>query len=355
MNVLVLGGTTFVGRHIVEALLRRNHAVTIFTRGKTNTDLFPNVARLIGDRDSDVRAIEEDIRRRRAAGRSFDACIDVSCYTLAQVERSLDAMADNVGRYLFISSVGVYQPPIPEHFTEGAPVREIDDPRAPFSVEAYGGLKVVCERALEQRMGQRGVALRLGLAAGPWDFTDRVTYWCTRVQREGEIFVPAAPDAPFQCIDARDAGLAAEHALTNELAGPFNIVNTATTWRAWLDMSARSNKGNPGETFHSQYLFADDHLWVDQQAAAITAPRWAGALPMFRPAAEGWNLWTAANSRSLDAGVTYRSYQETIDAILAWRRLDPTEIKAGLTPAQERQLIDAWREHSPRARLMQVG
>lgn len=345
MNVLVLGGTTFVGRHIVHALVSGGHAVTIFTRGKTNPHLFPEVARLIGDRDSNLGAIEEDIRTRRLAGRSFDACIDVSCYTLGQVERSLEAVADHVGRYLFISSIGVYQPPIPENFSEEALLREIDDPRAPFSVESYGGLKVVCERAVEQRMGDRGVALRLGLAAGPWDFTDRVTYWCMRMQDDGEIFVPAAPDAPFQCVDARDAGLAAEHALTSELAGAFNIVNTATTWKAWLDMSA-SSEATPSERVNPRYVFADDHGWVDRQAAAITSPRWAGALPMFRPAAEGWNLWTAANARSLDAGVTYRSYQATIAAILAWRRLDAAEVKAGLTLAQERQLIDAWRAYS---------
>jgi 2'-hydroxyisoflavone reductase len=104
VNVLILGGTTFVGRHIVQACLEADHRVTIFTRGKTNPQLFPEVSRLIGDRDTDLRSIEEAVRARAAAGKSFDACVDVSGYTLAQVERSLDAVSDHVGRYLFISS-----------------------------------------------------------------------------------------------------------------------------------------------------------------------------------------------------------------------------------------------------------
>jgi hypothetical protein len=131
--------------------------VTIFTRGKTNPHLFPEVGRLIGDRDTDLRAVADAVEARTAAGTGFEGCIDVSGYTLAQVGRSLDAVADYVRRYLFISSVGVYRRPVPENFGEDTPTEELDDSRAEFSLQSRPGQPRTCSLAprLDRRATKR--------------------------------------------------------------------------------------------------------------------------------------------------------------------------------------------------------
>jgi 2'-hydroxyisoflavone reductase len=338
MNVLVLGGTNFVGRHIVRELLDARHQVALFNRGKTNPDLFPDAEHLVGDRDSDLSALEATVVDRAAAGRSFDACVDVSGYTVRQVERSLEALADNVGRYLFISSVSVYKAPVSPDFTEEAPIEELDDRYVELSPQTYGSLKAECERTVMRRMGSRGLAFRPGLVNGPWDPTDRATYWSMRANQGGELFVPAGPETPFQVVDARDIGRGAVHALAAGLSGSYTMVNDSTTWRDWLEMSRIEGSPEPA------YVWADDQAWVETKIAAIEDPRPRGALPMYLPRQHGWNFWRASNDKARAAGIIFRPYAETIADTLAWRQTQDSELRAGLTPEQEQTLVTAWKK-----------
>ncbi len=172
-TLLVLGGTGFLGPHIVEAASRRGHKVTLFNRGKTNPNLFPQLEKLVGDRKSDLRALE---------GRHWDAVVDTSGYLPSEVTRSAMLLAPNIGCYLFISTTSVYAKLDHPDLDESAPLATLSDAGAEaLTDESYGAMKALCEQAAERAMPGRTISLRPGLLAGPGDPTDRFTYWPLRL------------------------------------------------------------------------------------------------------------------------------------------------------------------------------
>ena len=188
MNLLILGGTVFLGRHLVEAALARGHAVTLFNRGQHNPDLFPEVERLRGDRDGDLQALE---------GRRWDAVVDTCGYVPRVVRASAEMLAPNVDHYTFISSISVYADTSKPGIDEQAPVGTLDDPTTEeVTGESYGPLKALCEQAAEAAMPGRVLNIRPGLIVGPHDPTDRFTYWVRRVAEGGEVLAPGNPHAP---------------------------------------------------------------------------------------------------------------------------------------------------------------
>ncbi|WP_240677419.1 NAD-dependent epimerase/dehydratase family protein [Actinacidiphila soli] len=194
MRILVLGGTSFVGRAIVEDAVRNGAEVTLFGRGKTGTDLFPELAHLIGDRDTgDYTALRNG---------NWDAVVDVSGYLPRHVGQAMDALGDRVGRYLFISSHAVY-------LQEGVgPGSDEDTPRRPpvrtvqqveeLDNETYGPSKTACEDDVMARYGARATIVRPGKVAGPHDPSDMFTYWVRRAARGGRVALPADPEQPVQ-------------------------------------------------------------------------------------------------------------------------------------------------------------
>jgi 2'-hydroxyisoflavone reductase len=193
MKLLVLGGTKFLGRRVVEAALERRHEVTIFHRGETNPGLYPEVEELFGDRDG---ALEQ------LAGRRFDAVVDTSGFKPRVVRASAELLAES-GHYAFVSTGNVYA-----DFGHG-PLRE-DDPLATMGKldeddsQAYGPLKAECERVVLDAFGERALVARSGLLVGAHDPTGRFTYWPHRIARGGEVLVPGPPERLVQFIDARD-------------------------------------------------------------------------------------------------------------------------------------------------------
>ncbi|MEZ4639106.1 MAG: hypothetical protein R2856_29775 [Caldilineaceae bacterium] len=168
MNLLILGGTVFLGRHLVEAALARGHEITLFNRGQHNPDLFPGVEKLRGDRDNDLAAL---------AGRRWDAVIDTCGYIPRAVRQSAQLLADAVDHYTFVSSLSVYADFSKPGIDESAPVGRIDDPTVEqVTGETYGPLKALCEEAAEAAMPGRVFNVRPGLIVGPNDPTDRFTY-----------------------------------------------------------------------------------------------------------------------------------------------------------------------------------
>jgi 2'-hydroxyisoflavone reductase len=168
-----------------------------------------------------------------------------------------------------------------------------------------------------------------------------------RSQNGGEVFVPAAPDDPVQLVDARDVAGAVGLGLESGLSGTFNLVNHSTSWQRWLDTSAKSAT-QTGKSRHrspspTEFIWADDQEWVGSRIERIPEPRSADPLPMFLPVRYGWNFWRASNARALDAGVRFRPYEQTIRDTLEWRGEWTAELNAGLTGAQEKHLITAWR------------
>ncbi len=196
MKILILGGTLFAGRHLVEIALRRGIEVTIFHRGQTNPQLFPTVERLYGDRDGGLTALE---------GRRWDAVIDTSGYLPRVVRASADLLSEAVDHYTFISTISVYADTSQQGITETAPVGVLEDPTTEERTgETYGPLKALCEQEAEAALPGRVLTVRPGLIVGPYDPSDRFTYWPYRVAQGGEVLAPESPALPVQIIDVRD-------------------------------------------------------------------------------------------------------------------------------------------------------
>lgn len=217
MDILVLGGTSFVGRAIVECLLAGGHRPALFNRGRTGTDLFPGVERLVGDRDSgDYAAL---------AGRSWDAVVDVTGYVPRHVEQAVAAVGDRLGRYIFISTGLVY-----DRFAATGVITEASPRLSPWRESevvddgTYGPLKVACEDDLVAHFGPRASFVRPGWVAGPYDRSGGFTYWVRRGGRGGRVAVPERLDRPMQVLDVRDLGSLVVLLIEKDKPGVFNAV-----------------------------------------------------------------------------------------------------------------------------------
>lgn len=220
MDILMLGGTSFIGRAIVEDLLARGHTPTIFSRGRTGADLFPGVERLVGDRDTgDYAALE---------GRSWDAVVDVTAYVPRHVAQAATALTGHDGQYLFVSTGLVY-----DHAAAGVALTETCPRVPPFREseeiddDTYGPLKVACEDDLLARFGDRLTIVRPGWVVGPHDRQDRLTYWIRKGARGGPVVVPHRLERPVQLTDVRDLAGLVVILLEQRLPGAYNAVGPA--------------------------------------------------------------------------------------------------------------------------------
>ncbi|MBL8059243.1 MAG: hypothetical protein JNK63_00840 [Chthonomonas sp.] len=213
MNLLILGGTKFVGRHLAEAALDRGWNVTLFHRGQTNPDILPDATHLNGDRLEDLSAL---------AGREWDFCADTCAYFPRAIRLAGEALAGKVQRMAFVSTISVYADS--EATRVGSPVATIDNPETEeVTGETYGALKALCESELQRIWGDKCWTVRPGIIAGPYDPTDRFTYWVDRVARFKAFVKPARLNQPVQAIDARAL---AEFILDGLVAGHRQTVNT---------------------------------------------------------------------------------------------------------------------------------
>lgn len=328
MKTLVLGGTTFLGRHLVRRLVERGHETAIFTRGQAAGDENARVRRYVGNRDGALGAIPRD---------GWDAVIDTSGYVPAIVAASCAHLA-RARRYCFISSVSVYDPG-GEYVGEGrAPYvpRDVaasdDDPRN------YGPSKRRAEDVVRTVFDDRALVVRPGLLVGPHDPTNRFTYWVDRFADGGEIAVPGPPQRYVQFADVRDVADFIVLALERDLAGIFDVNGAPrTTTMADVAEAARRTLGN-----------ASSLVWIDE--AFLEAQGLSGwmDLPLWIGPSQGYPGFMNANvDRALDAGLASRSLDETIADTRAWSRTEspanPSSTIAGITRAHERDLIAAWR------------
>jgi 2'-hydroxyisoflavone reductase len=292
MNLLVLGGTIFLGRHVVEAALARGHAVTLLNRGRHGATLFPQVERLVGDRDADMSALD---------GRRFDAVIDCSAYTPEQVRRATAALGERAGHWVFVSTISVYAGFAPD---------TLYDETAPLATgsEGYGALKARAEEALLAAAPGRVASVRPGLIVGPHDPTDRFTYWPRRVARGGEILAPGRPERPVQFIDVRDlASWCVELARARTL-GTFNAVGPRIPMRDLL------------ETCHAVAGGDARFTWMSDEALlALDVAPWTG-LPLWLPESDPafGGMLLADLTRARAAGLRTRDARSTIADTLAW-------------------------------------
>jgi 2'-hydroxyisoflavone reductase len=226
MNLLVFGGTQFVGRHLVETLLRRGHALTLFHRGITNSGLFPRATHIHGDRR---QPYSEAI-----TGQSWDAVIDVNGYIPSELRRSCDALVSRTGRYHFVSTISVYDTESGLELNETSPMLPAIDHTEEVTAETYGGLKVACEREVRDAFGERATLFRPGLLIGPYDHTYRFPYWVQRFVDGGPVAVPDKLDCPLQQLDARDLAEFTADLVERDQPGTFNTAGETATFGAFL-------------------------------------------------------------------------------------------------------------------------
>lgn len=326
MDVLVVGGTRFVGRAIVEAARGRGADVTLFNRGN-RADVFPELPLIEGDRDR-----PEDLAR--LSERTWDAVIDTCAYRPPQVRALLEALAGQP-HYTLISTISVYA-----DASEGGP-----DEKAPVhpplvdgevTGETYGALKVGCERAADGA-GVPLLIVRPGLVAGPHDPTDRFTYWPVRVAAGGEVLAPGGPDVDVQWIDVRDLGAFVAASVEATRTGTFNVVNPPgrDSLGGLLAASATAAGTAP------EWVWADESFLLDQGVAPFRD------LPLWVPA-DDRGLMRTSNARAAAAGLVCRPTIQTVRDTLAWARTDRGDgaWSAGLDADRERRLIEAWRSRS---------
>jgi 2'-hydroxyisoflavone reductase len=300
MKLLFLGGTKFLGRHAVDAALAGGHEVTIFTRGQTNPELYPEVEHLLGNRDGDLDALR---------GRAFDGVVDTSGYVPRIVRQSAELLRDQVGRYVFVSSISVYED-FSEPVSESTPVAELADPSSEEIMENYGALKAACERVVEEVYGDRSARVRAGLIVGPYDPTDRFTYWPRRIARGGTVLGPGDPDARVQFVDARDLAAWLVKLALEGPGGTFNATGPAEplTFAALLER-ARAATGSDAEI-----------VWVDEQRVLDAGVEAWTELPLWLPGTEHAGMARANISKALAAGLTFRPAEDTVVDTLAWDR-----------------------------------
>ena len=317
MKVLVLGGTAFLGRHAVEAALAQGHEVTIFTRGRTNPDLFPEVEHLLGDRDGALGAL---------AGRSWDGVVDTSGYVPRVVRQSAELLLDAAGRYAFVSSISVYAD-FSSPVNESSPVAQLESPASEDVDGDYGALKAACERVLEEVYGERSARVRAGLLVGPHDPTGRFTYWPRRLAAGGDVLAPGDPAAPVQFVDARDLGA---WLVRLALEGPGGVFNATGPAR---ELSMRAMLAGVRQGTKSKVAFvwlANDFLKV-QGVGEDRFPLYAP------PVGETAGFHRANIARALAHGLKFRPVADTAAATLTWYQSLPADLQARIAPQFEKR------------------
>ncbi len=335
MELLIIGGTVFLGRAIVDEALSRGHSITLFNRGRHNPELFPEVEKVRGDRDGGLEALGD---------RRFDAVIDTCGYLPRLVSDSASRLAGSCDHYTFISSLSVYAPPsegATGPFDESAPLLSLDDPSTEeVTGETYGGLKVLCEEAAEAAMPGRTLIIRPGIIVGPHDPSDRFTYWVARPASGGSMIVPEPRDARIEFTDVRDLASWTLSAVEQRYVGSYNV-------------SGPSENGVAFDAFIETCLDAArdqttdgcaEPVWLDEQTLEKYEVAHWSELPLCVPSAM-LSSGPAAHSsaRAIAGGLTFRPADETVRDTHAWWGTLDRDLLTGLSREKEQGVIDALR------------
>lgn len=333
MKLLVLGGTVFLGRHLVESALARGHEVTLFNRGLHNPDLFPQVEKLQGNRDGNLEALK---------GRTWDAVLDPSGYVPRIVGDSANLLAGAAKLYMFISTISVYGDFSRPGFNEDSTLGTLEDESVEeITGTTYGPLKVLCEKAVQNAFPGRSLVIRPGLIVGPHDPTDRFTYWPRRVAQGGEVLAPGDGNDPVQIIDVRDLSEFTIRMVEANQTGVYNATGPehTLTMKNVLEQCVETTGSGAGLTWVSTEFLNEKGVqpWSD--------------LPSWIPAQGAMAyMQTAAVQRAVAAGLTFRPLSETILDTLSWLVAQPggPNLKAGISREREQELLQEW--HSQESR-----
>jgi 2'-hydroxyisoflavone reductase len=319
VKILVLGGTQFVGRAVSEAALAAGDALTLFHRGRTNPDLFPEAEHVLGDRDGGLAAL---------GGGSWDACIDVSGYLPRVVGDAVSFLRDRVPRYVYVSTISVYAG-LAAAQDESGPLGTLEDETTEeIDGGSYGPLKALCERRVAEVFGDQAAIVRPGYVIGPYDHTGRFPWWAHRAARGGEMIVPASMARAFQAIDTRDLAAFLLLRARSPLSGIFNATGPVPPITL-LDLVEAA----ASESDADLNVEVVDDAFLAAQGVEMELPLWPGDDPE-------WAAWAQVDvRRAIGAGLTFRPIEDTVAATLAHTSVVPG---IGLEPEREADLLAAW-------------
>ena len=344
MKLLILGGTRFVGRHLVTAALARGHKITLFNRGKHAAAALTSVETIHGDRNSDLAKLQ---------GRRWDAVVDTCGYLPRTVRASVEILSHSVDRYVFISSLSVYADVSVVGIDETAPLaaltseqldqaNEIDSSGQTSALtygKMYGGLKALCEQVAEEVSPNRVLIIRPGLIVGPYDYTDRFTYWVVRVSRGGEVLTPGRPDRYLQFIDVRDLAEWTVRMIERKETGVYNANTLPYSWT----METVLEECKMVSASDASFTWVSDNFLMEEKIVP-----WS-EMPLWMPEEGAPHLkgFMFINcNKAVGSGLSFRPLNDTIKDTLTWCetvRLSD-ELKAGIDPDKEQHLLRKWHE-----------
>lgn len=325
MKILIIGGTRFLGRHLVNAARSRGHQVTLFNRGQSNPNLFLQVDKIHGDREKDLDQLGDQ---------HWDVVIDTCGYFPRIVRMAAEALKRKAEHYVFISSISVYSDFKKIGINESDPVGTLEDETIEeITGESYGPLKALCEKAVQDVFGIRSLIIRPGLIVGPHDPTDRFTYWPVRVARGGEVLAPDRPEVFTQVIDARDLARFIIDLIEQNVSGVFNATGPDYDLSFGRLLDTCKLIGNSDAKFKWASL---EFLNQNNVAAWSDLPAWVP------DNGEDAGFSRVDVSKAINAGLKFLSLEETVHDTLEWAnsRAADHEWKAGLKAERERELLE---------------
>ena len=326
MSLLIIGGTQFLGRHFVETAIKSGYKITLFHRGKTNPDLYPELEHIHADRDGEIARLGE---------REWDIVVDPSGYIPRMVRQSVEYLKPRCRYYIFISSLSVY-PGFEANADESAELATLDEPSSEDIPKYYGALKVACENVVMEHFPQNSLIVRAGMIVGPYDKMNRFNYWLNRMNAGGEVLAPGDKEAPLQIVDARDIAEWALDLAEKNVGGVYNVTGPEKPITMQRMLEAIQAKVNPDTTctwVSSDFLVSKEIPMVDG------LPYWVTP--------EYYGFFRRNIDRALESGLCFRSLEETIRD--TWQELRTrtkpadhgmkVKLAEKLTPEQEAELL----------------
>jgi 2'-hydroxyisoflavone reductase len=333
-RILILGGTGFIGPNTVRYAVERGHQVSIFTRGRRETDLPASVERLVGDRNDDHSALE---------GREWDAVLDNNCYDYRWAQKSTALLRNATDHYLFVSSLSAYAMPSLEDLEPSRPVTTalpLDAPTVPVPEDFRDGdeadyalMKVLSERAVQAAFPGRCTIVRPTLIVGPGDHSGRWSYWPVRMHRGGEVLAPGNPAHSTQIIDQRDLSEWHIRLVEQGQMGVFNGAGPADH----LTMESMLTQVRDGVGSSAEFTWVpEDFLDARGVQPWSDMPAWLPAYPMMY----------VDIAASLAASLTFRPIGLTARDTLAFENARPADDGRAkpfpFTAERERAVLEAW-------------
>lgn len=328
MKILIIGGTVFVGRALVNAAQAKGHQVTLFNRGLSNPGLFHHLETIIGDREGNLSELED---------RTWDAVIDTCGYVPRIVRKSAEKLVSQVGTYVFISTLSVYADTSQTGISESYPVGQLENEEIEeVNADTYGPLKAYCEQAVRDIYQERALILRPGLIVGPHDPTDRFTYWPVRVAHSQEVLAPGRPERAVQFIDVRDLAEWTIRLLEVNKTGTYNAIGPAEPL-SMQKLLETCDQTCSGET---------NYIWVSEEFLLQEDVEPWKDMPLWMPESEDiyQGFFSFDNRKAMRDGLTFRPLEDTLRDTCRWAEARPSDRiwRAGIDRARQAELLKKW-------------